>query len=86
MQDQKTIVGATLAGVLALGLVGQALGAEAKEGEKCYGVSKAGKNDCQTATSACAGTSKEDGDPTAFIYVPKGTCEKIVGASLTPKA
>ena len=32
MQDQKTIVGATLAGVLALGLVGQALGAEAKGG------------------------------------------------------
>ena len=36
MQDQKTIVGATLTGVLALGLVGQALGAGAKEGEKCW--------------------------------------------------
>ncbi len=39
-----------------------------------------------TATSACAGSSKQDSDPSAFIYVPKGTCEKIVGASLTPKA
>lgn len=85
MQEQKTIVGATLAGVLALGLVGQALGAEAKEGEKCYGVSKAGKNDCQTAASACAGSSKEDGDPSAFLYLPKGTCEKIMGGNLTPK-
>ena len=45
--------------------------------------SKAGKNDCQTAMSACAGTSKEDGNPTAYIYVPKGTCAKIVGASLS---
>ncbi len=85
MQDQKTIVGATLAGVLALGVAGQALAAEAEGGEKCYGISKAGKNDCQTATSACAGSSKEDADPTAFIYVPKGTCEKIVGGNLTPK-
>ncbi len=85
MQDQTTIVGATLAGVLALGLVGQALGAEAKEGEKCYGVSKAGKNDCQTAASACAGSSKEDRDPSAFLYLPKGTCEKIVGGNLSPK-
>ncbi len=86
MQEQNTIVGATLAGVLALGIAGQALAAEAKEGEKCYGVSKAAKNDCQTAQSACAGSSKEDGDPSAFIYVPKGTCEKIVGGNLSPKA
>jgi uncharacterized membrane protein len=83
---QKTIVATTLAGVLAAGLAGQALAADAKEGEKCYGVSKAGKNDCQTAASACAGSSKEDGNPSAFIYVPKGTCDKIVGGSLTPKA
>lgn len=31
----------------------------------------------------CYGVAKED--PTAFMYVPKGTCEKIAGASLTPK-
>ena len=47
--------------------------------EKCYGVVKAGKNDCQTATSSCAGTSKFDGQPDAWIYVPKGTCAKLVG-------
>jgi len=53
--------------------------AQAAESEKCYGVAKAGKNDCATATSSCAGTSKMDKDPTAFIVVPKGTCDKIVG-------
>jgi uncharacterized membrane protein len=47
------------------------------------GVVKAGKNDCQTATSSCSGTSKKDGQKDAWIAVPKGTCEKIVGASLT---
>ena len=51
--------------------------------EKCYGVSKAGKNDCQTATSSCAGTSKKDAEASAWLSVPKGTCEKIVGGKLT---
>ena len=51
--------------------------------EKCFGVAKAGKNDCQTATSSCAGTSKKDHEASAWLAVPKGTCEKIVGGSLT---
>lgn len=52
--------------------------------EKCYGVAKAEKNDCQTATSACAGTAKNDRQKDAFIALPKGTCGKIAGGSLTP--
>lgn len=52
--------------------------------EKCYGVSKAGSNDCQTATASCAGSATKDADKAAFIAVPKGTCEKLVGASLNP--
>jgi uncharacterized membrane protein len=50
--------------------------------EKCYGVAKAGKNDCQTDKSSCAGTSKRDSQADAWVAVPKGTCEKIVGGSL----
>ena len=50
--------------------------------EKCYGIAKAGNNDCQTSASACAGTSKKDNQADAWIYVPSGTCNKIVGASL----
>jgi uncharacterized membrane protein len=50
--------------------------------EKCYGVSKAGKNDCQTANSSCAGTSKKDGQADAWIYLPAGSCERLVGGSL----
>jgi uncharacterized membrane protein len=56
------------------------------EAEKCYGVSKAGKNDCQTANSSCAGTSRRDGQKDAWIYVPAGTCDKVVGGSPQPKA
>jgi uncharacterized membrane protein len=61
---------------------GSSSAAEKVEMEKCYGVVKAGKNDCQTAASSCAGTSKKDGQKDAWILIPKGTCEKIVGGSL----
>jgi uncharacterized membrane protein len=54
--------------------------------EKCYGIAKAGKNDCQTTSSSCAGTSRRDGQADAWLYVPAGACERIVGGSLSPKA
>jgi uncharacterized membrane protein len=54
--------------------------------EKCYGIAKAGKNDCASAgNNACGGTSKLNSDPKAWIYVPEGYCERIVGGSLKPK-
>ena len=56
------------------------------EAEKCYGISKAAKNDCQTANSSCAGTSKRDGQRDAWVYVPKGTCDRLVNGSLQPRA
>jgi len=52
--------------------------------EKCYGVAKAGKNDCAAAAHSCAGQAKVDGDGKDWIYVPKGTCERV-GGSLTAK-
>ena len=56
----------------------------AADNEKCYGVAKAGKNDCKTATNSCAGQSKADRDPGAFIAVPAGSCAKIAGGSTEP--
>jgi uncharacterized membrane protein len=56
------------------------------QNEKCFGIARAGKNDCQTATSSCAGTSKRDGHGDAWIYVPAGACAKINGGSSAPKA
>jgi uncharacterized membrane protein len=55
--------------------------------EKCYGVAVAGKNDCAaTGSHSCAGEGKMANDPKSWIYVPTGTCQKITGASLMPKA
>lgn len=59
------------------------LEAHAGEKEKCYGVVKAGKNDCATKNSSCAGTSKTDSQTDSFIAVPKGLCERLTGGSLT---
>jgi uncharacterized membrane protein len=54
--------------------------------EKCYGIAKAGKNDCaSTGNNSCGGSSKANADPKAWIYVPAGYCERIVGGSLQPK-
>ena len=50
--------------------------------EKCYGIAAATKNDCQTATHACAGEAKQARDKESWIYVPAGTCTKIEGGSL----
>lgn len=50
--------------------------------EKCYGIVKAGLNDCATKTQSCAGSAVKDKQADAFLFVPKGLCDKIVGGSL----
>lgn len=50
--------------------------------EKCYGIARAGQNDCFFAANSCAGTSTKDEDPQAWVYVPQGTCTKISGGTL----
>ena len=84
MKKLNALMTTALSGVFSLGVLtaGAAAAAEKTPLEKCYGISKAGKNDCQTSSSACAGTAKKDGQKDAWLFLPKGTCEKIVGASL----
>ena len=61
------LVASALATVLSLSATA---GAQAADNEKCYGIAKAGKNDCQTATHSCAGTSTTDAAGDSWIYVP----------------
>jgi uncharacterized membrane protein len=83
------IIASAVAAAFALPLMSDAQGGPAPkpkfESEKCYGIAKAGKNDCQTANSSCAGTSKRDGQGDAWIYMPAGACGRVVGGSLMPK-
>lgn len=80
MKNQRIIQGA-VAGMLAAGFALSAANAVAAAGdtEKCAGIAKAGKNDCGTSVSSCAGTAKADRHAEAWVLVPKGTCEKIAG-------
>ncbi|MCB1465369.1 MAG: DUF2282 domain-containing protein [Nitratireductor sp.] len=82
--DTKAILLA--AAVAGVALANTAAPAAAADSEKCYGVAVAGKNDCATATSSCAGTSKVDAQKDAFIAVPAGLCEKLAGGSLESSA
>ena len=49
---------------------------------KCAGIVKTGLNDCGTSKHDCSGKATVDNDPEEWIYVPAGTCEKIVGSTL----
>lgn len=80
------LVSSALAAALSLGLVAHAQAADAAK-EKCYGIAKAGQNDCAAANGShsCAGQAKTDKDANEWKYVAKGTCEKE-GGSTKPAA
>jgi len=86
MNKREFLIAAALAGIVAAGATTSVHAGEAGK-EKCYGVAKAGANDCADAhgTHSCAGQSKTDNDPNEWKYVAKGTCEEM-GGSLKPGA
>lgn len=71
-KSNKLIASALLAGALAMSASSSAI---ASEKEKCYGITKAGKNDCAANNHSCAGHSKTDYDSNDWKFVDKGTCE-----------
>lgn len=87
MVSKKT-VNMLLASAVALTIAGGAQAAQAAEKEKCYGVVKAGHNDCANAakTHSCAGHASVDGAGDEWVTVPEGLCAKLVGGSLEPMA
>jgi uncharacterized membrane protein len=80
--NQRAMIAATAAAVMSLSMV--AAPAAAQEKEKCFGIAKAGQNDCASVTGAhsCAGQSKVDMDKMEWKYVAKGTCKDMKGLSL----
>jgi uncharacterized membrane protein len=87
--NQQTKIQAAVASLVAFGLATAAFAGPVtpKEGqEKCYGIAKAGQNDCGTAKHACAGEgAKTDNDPSEWKYVAKGSCEAIGGKMMAPQ-
>ena len=85
MSKHGSMMHLAIAGVLALSgaaLTLTAIAGEEDGKEQCAGIVKAGKNDCATSTNACHGHTTVDSSAEAWIYLPKGTCERISGAHI----
>lgn len=78
--NKQLIASAALASVMAATV---SVPAQAAGKEKCYGVAKAGQNDCANlaGTHSCAGQSEVDNDPQEWKLVAKGTCQDLGGLS-----
>ena len=76
---QRAMIAATAAALMSLSLV--AMPAAAQEKEKCFGIAKAGQNDCASldGSHSCAGQSKVDMDKGEWKFVAKGTCKGMKG-------
>ena len=88
MTTRSKLIQSAIAGILALSTTSAAQAQSASPDaarEKCYGIAKAGQNDCGTARHTCAGKATKDNAPDDWKYVPKGTCEKL-GGKLAPGA
>jgi len=81
--SQRLIATSALASILALGLAGPASAADTAGKEKCYGVAKAGHNDCAnlTGSHSCAGQAQMN-DAAEWNYVAKGTCKDMGGLTM----
>lgn len=85
MNKRQALIAAALATICAATVTGAA--AADTSTEKCFGVAKAGQNDCAApdGTHSCAGQASKDMASGDWKYVAKGTCKKI-GGSLTAPA
>jgi uncharacterized membrane protein len=86
MNKRQAIIAAALATVCAAGAASAADKAKVEQ-EKCFGITKAGQNDCAAANGAhgCSGQSKVDKGAADWKYVAKGTCKKAGGKLVMAK-
>ncbi len=79
------VAGAML-GAVAMSLRHDPNGQGRAERERCYGIARAGQNDCANAVHSCATQSTGDNDIREWIAVPKGTCLRIAGARVDERS
>ena len=79
MKFTKVTIAAAIGSLLAVGAAKADQDAGKDDKVMCYGVAKAGKNDCATASHGCAGAAKTDNDPTEWKKMPRAECEKAGG-------
>ena len=79
--NQRAMIAAAATSLMSLARWSSPAMAQDKAKEKCYGIAKAGQNDCAnlSGTHSCAGQSKADMGADEWKYVPKGTCKDMKG-------
>jgi uncharacterized membrane protein len=80
---QRTLITSAAASIMSLALLSSPALAQNAGKEKCYGIAKAGQNDCGNlaGTHSCAGQSRVDNDKGEWKYVAAGTCKSMSGMS-----
>lgn len=89
MSNKKLLMTSAIAGLLAVATSTTTFAnasATPNDQEKCYGISKAGMNDCSAGANSCSGSAIKDNQPDAWLFLPKGLCERITGGSLKAPA
>ena len=85
MKAHHLLITTAITSLLAVSINSASSAPNGDDDEKCYGVTKAGQNGCNSNKSkhSCVGHSKIDNDPNDFIMLPQGSCLKI-GGKLEP--
>lgn len=83
MNQRRAMIAAAATSLMSLALLATPAMAQKTPKEKCFGIAKAGQNDCASTTGvhSCAGQSKIDNDKAEWKYVAKGTCKQLGGLS-----
>ncbi|MEY4910927.1 MAG: hypothetical protein RL761_590 [Pseudomonadota bacterium] len=82
--NQRALIASAATALLTTVLMSSAAFAQDAAKEKCFGISKAGQNDCASISGvhSCAGQAKVDNDKGEWKYVVKGTCATMKGLSM----
>ena len=82
MTKKQALISTAVSSLLAVGALAVSTQASAQDMEKCYGVVKAGMNDCAGPGHTCQGQATTDASPEEFILLPAGTCDRIAGGEV----
>jgi uncharacterized membrane protein len=82
--DKRQFIKTAASSLLALGIVAAAAPGHAASMDKCFGVAKAGQNDCGglAGLHSCKGSATASYEVGDFKVVPSGTCEKMGGLTM----
>lgn len=81
MTSRKIAITTAVGSLLAAGALAVSA-QEEPELEKCYGIVKAGANDCAGPGHTCQGQATTDAHPDEYILLPAGTCDRIAGGEV----